>query len=245
MDRQKVLSQMEKQFTDIAEKMQEIAANIPKDPKAYTDKSGKTYQECPGAYNDYMSRAMASDMFWFYPIFHTKYQELGDRIGGWYGNMNSLNFRLMRMFDDEKGNRPLMNWSEKKTWKLVKKIKNAVGMAAAIHDKEKDPMLKDFMDRCVIWATRLVYMDDHAFCLHNMDCIDSTQFNSQIEVYDNDGQKISGLKKSEQDLIRTLCQMRAHLTRLLVKIPAGTEDHKYVMDKLELFEKMCDAIMQE
>lgn len=142
MDRQKVLSQIEKQFTDIAETMQEIEANVPKDPKTYTDKRGKTYHECPGAYNDYMSRAIASDMFWFYPIFHAKYPELGDRIGGWYADMSSLNFRLMRMFDDEKGNRPLINWSEKKTWKLVKKIKTQWVWLQRSMTRKKTPCLK-------------------------------------------------------------------------------------------------------
>ena len=54
-----------KQLEDIFKAIHEIEARTPKEPKRYTSVRNNEYCECPAEYNDDMSRAMASDMFYF------------------------------------------------------------------------------------------------------------------------------------------------------------------------------------
>lgn len=98
-----------KQMAAIGEELTAIMGHIPKEPAQYADRYGKTHYECPWAYDDYLSRAMASDMFSFYPMFYTRYPELAEHVMKWTEKMTNLNYRLMRMFDDDEGNRPCVH----------------------------------------------------------------------------------------------------------------------------------------
>lgn len=234
-----------KQMAAIGEELTAIRGRVPKESTQYTDRCGKTHYECPWAYDDYLSRAMASDMFSFYPMFHAKYPELAEHVMKWTEEMTNLNYRLMRMFDDDEGNRPLRPWNVKETLKLMEQITAAVDAALAYYEKNHDETLKDFLNRCHTWVSRIMYMDTWAFYLETMAGIDQILFDTQLEMFDNDGNDISDLNKNERAAIKSICAVRKEMLKLLVAVPVDSNDHRYLMDKLKMFDKMCHVIIDK
>lgn len=233
-----------KRLKEIFAEIDAIKMRVINEPSHYISKRNEEYYECPGAYNDYMTRAMASDMFYFHLILKTKYPELADMISGWIVKMSKFNYRLMRMMDDNAGDRPMKKWNNKKTCKFVKQIKKAMETGIEIYKQTSDDMLKDFLERCKIWVTRIVYMNTWAFSLENMEDIEQTQIESQTEMYDNDGNKVSGLDENGRTLMKSICYIRRELTGLVLQLPVNSDDYDYVMDKLEMFNKMGHVIME-
>lgn len=243
--RKQMEEEITKQMAAIGEKLTAIRKRVPKEPTQYTDRYGKTHYECPWAYDDYLSRAMASDMFSFYPMFHARYPELAEHVMKWTEKITNLNYRLMRMFDDDKGNRPLRPWNGKETLKFMEKIRAAVDIASAHYERSHDEILKDFLKRCHTWASRIIYMNTWAFYLETMDGIDQILFDTQLEMFDNDGNDISDLNKNERAAIKTICSLRKDMLKLLVAVPVDGDDHKYLMDRLKMFDKICHVITEK
>lgn len=230
---------------EIFEEIERIRERIKDEPMTYVSKQGEEFCECCGAYNDYMVRAMAHDMFHFQLVLHGKYPELTDMSDGWIIKMSRFNYRLLRMMDDDAGNRPMQNWPYKKTCKFVNQIKKVIVIASEIYGKDHNDLLEDFIKHCTVWAVRVVYMNTWAFYLQNLRDNKDMMTQSQIEMYDNDGNKISGLDEEGQKFMKAICTIRTELTKMIVKIPCGSKDYHYIMDKLERFEMIGEAIMKD
>lgn len=234
----------EQLMKEIMKPINSIESHILKEKNVYTDRQCVCHSESSGAYSTDMTRAMCSDMFCFTSLFLAKYPELAKLTVGLSSDFAGFDCWLMRMYDDEKAGRPLVRWKEKKACKFLHKLTCVVNAADALYKGNQDKDLKQFIGSCQVWAKRLVYMWDHAFCLHELDDIEKCLFDSQVEMFDNDGNQVDGLSEEDWKLIDALCSMRRYFTRLLVKVPAGSDDHKYLMDKLELFRTMCKNIME-
>lgn len=230
-NREQAVNEIRNGLMDIMKEVQAIEEQLPQEQTIYTDKTGNTYYECPGAYNEQMTRAMARDMFWFYPTFHVKYPEL-ESVREWTMKLIDLNYSLMRMFDDEAGDRPLILWNEEGLHELTKAVREAAEKAETLYEAGHDKLLKDFLVRCRIWSARFLYMYTHAFCLMNREDIDLTLFHSQTSELD-EGKKL---------LIAHICTNRARLTELLPKTTG--KDHEFLMDKLRIFDFMGKAVMK-
>lgn len=48
-----------------------------------------------------------------------------------------------------------------------------------------------------------------------------------------------------REVIKTICSLRKDMLKLLVAVPVDGDDHKYLMDKLKMFDKMCHVIMEK
>ena len=162
----------------------------------------------------------------------------------WDAKMSKLNYRLLRMMDDYTGDRPMKPWKFKKALKFAGEVREVMKTATEINKNEFDDRLDDFLERCRVWAARIIYMNTWAYYLENMENIDQTMTDMQTEIFDDNGNRISGLDEDKKKLVTTVCRIRERLTRLLIKIPVDTEDYKYVLDKLDLFNRMCREIMK-
>lgn len=241
--RKQMEEEIRKELEKIMGEVNEIMALVPKEPAEYTDKHGQVYRESPGRYNDRMTRAMAFDMFWFCPMFQSAYPELAGRAGNMSVKMTDLNHRLMRRHDDWAGNRPMEEWNGKDMLELITDIKNAVD-AAYPYKKAGCKPAEDFLKRCRTWAERVIYMDTWALGLEELKDIEQTLSESQTEMFDSHGNRISGLDENGQEFIRSLCAVRRSIIKLLVSVPVYDENHRYLMDKLKLFKKLGQAAME-
>lgn len=231
-----------KHLENIFKMIGEIEARNPKALKSYTSMRNEDYCECPVGYSDDMSRAMASDMFYFQMMLSATYPELSNKIKGWMVRMSNLNYRLLRMMDDDAGDRPMRPWKFKKTLKFAEQIHTVMAMATELNKKKSDNLLDNFLEKCKIWVIRILDMNTWAYYLENMENIEQTMKDIQIEIFDNDGNKISGLDDEKKKLVTIICEIRRQLTELLIETPVNTTDYKYVMDKLDLFNRMCQEI---
>lgn len=226
------------QLKKIYEKIKEIENHISDEPTLYTDMRGKEYCECHTTYNDYMSRAMASDIFYFQIKLKLKTPELSDEIDTWMIKMSKLNYRLMRMIDDDAGDRPMIKWKSKKAEKFISEIKSVMNRAKKLNQELPDKLYQDFIDKCKIWMLRVGYMNTWAFYLEELKRIKQIYLESQIEEFDVNGNKISGLDEEGRVFMKRICEIREILTKLIVKIPVFSEDYKYIMGKLTLLDKI-------
>lgn len=233
----------EQLMKEIMKPVNDIESRTIREKTVYTDRQCVCRSENPGAYSTSMTRAMCDDMFHYTSLFLAKYPKMARLTTGLSSDFASLDHRLMRMYDDEKAGRPLIGWKEKKACRLLQKITRAADAADALYKENQDKDLRRFMDSCAIWAKRLVYMWDHAFCLHELEDIEKCLVDSQVKMFDNDGNQIGGLSEADRKLINALCSMRRCFTRLLVRVPVDSDDHKYLMDKLKMFRDMCENII--
>lgn len=244
MENNTVREETVNKLEDIFKTIGEIEARILKEPRQYTSMRDIEYCECPMGYNDDMSRAMASDMFYYHMMLSGKYPDLATLLDGWMLRMSKLNYRLLRMIDDNDGDRPMKPWKFKRALKFAEQIHNVMKAATEINTKEPDDMLKDFLNRCKVWTARIIYMNTWAYCLENIKNIEQTLNDVRTEMFDNDGNKIFRLDEDKKALVTDICQIRKRLTDLIIEIPVNTEDYKYIIDTLDIFNKMCQSIMK-
>lgn len=240
--------QMEEEIREELEKIRTevngIMALVPKEPAEYTDVHGLVYKESPGKYNDRMTRAMASDMFWFCLMFQSKHPEFAGRAGDMAVKTTDLNNRLMRKHDDCAGDRPMEKWDGKEILELITDIKDAVD-AIYPYKEAGCRLAEDFLKRCGTWAERVMYMDTWALGLEELEDIGRTLSESQTEMFDSRGSRILGLDENSREFIKALCAVRRSITKLLVCVPVYGEHHGYLMDKLKLFRMLSRAVMEE
>lgn len=223
----------------IMKPINDIESHIPKEKTVYTDSQCVCHSESPGSYSTDMTRAMRSDMSHFASLFLAKYPELAELIAGLSSEFTEFDHQLMRMYDDEKAGRPLVRWKEKKACRLLHRITRTADAADVLYKENQDKDLKQFVDSCQIWAKRLVYMWDHAFCLHELDDIEKCLFDSRIKR-----NQTGGLPEEDRKLIDALCSMRRYFAHLLVRVPVDSDDHRYLIDKMKLFGSMCKNIIK-
>lgn len=233
----------EQLMKEIMKPINSIESHTLREKTVYTDRQCICHSENPGAYSTDMTHAMCSDMFHYTSLFLAKYPKMAELTAGMSSEFAEFDHQLMRMYDDDKAGRPLIGWKEKKACKLLQKIIRAADAADSLYKENQDEDLKQFVSSCQIWAKRLVYMWDHAFCLHELKDIENCLTDSQVDMFDNDGNQVGSLSEADRKLIDALCSMRRCFTRLLVRVPVDSNDHKYLMDKLKMFRNMCENMI--
>lgn len=175
---------MQKGLKELYQHIEEAKSYIQSTVMVYVDNRECEYHECRGVYNDYMSRAMASDMFYFFTMFNIKHQEFADNLIDWKSKMLELNYRLLRMIDDNIGERPLIKWKCKKAEKFIKEIKEVMDIVEKQNTENSDELLNEFLEKCQIWIQRIVHINTWALYLEDMYNIEHLLMRSQIEEID-------------------------------------------------------------
>ena len=233
---------MEVKIKEIFDRIGEIKKSVPEFPTTYTDLGGRTYNECPGAYNDYMVRAMASDMLHYWVMFKVKSPEASKLMESAMPKMKTLNYELLRMMDDLKGDRPVKPWQFKKVESFIRLLTD---VTEKVNDSDMDDDAKEkFHDRCKSWVVRLCYMNIWAFYLRQNYEMNYILMEAQMQEADMDGNLISGLANDEIEFVKLLISLRRTLLHLVLQVPVMSEDSNYIMDKLEMLEIMTEAVMK-
>lgn len=249
---------MEVKIREIFDRIGEIKKSVPEFPTTYTDLGGRTYNECPGAYNDYMVRAMASDMLHYWVMFKVKSSkensenspkncsailwEASKLMESAMPKMKTLNYELLRMMDDLKGDRPVKPWQFKKVESFIRLLTDAT---EKVNDSGMDDDAKEkFHDRCKSWVVRLCYMNIWAFYLRQNYEMNYILMEAQMQEADSDGNLICGLAENEIEFVKLLISLRRTLLHLVLQVPVMSEDSDYIMDKLEVLEIMTEAIVR-
>lgn len=222
-----------------------IESTINYDAFIYKDEMGKDHVESHAKYSDYLSRAMASDMFQFFVLLNLKNRETAGKLLDWTKRMNQFNFDLMRLFDDDHGNRPMTPWDYEGTKELADEIRETAAALSRVTDSKAERYVFKFLEKCGIWANRLAYMDVWAYCIENLKDIRETERYSQFEEFDHEGNKIGGLSAEKANTVKYSCRVRDELTRMLVHIGAVGKDHDYLMDILTRLKAICDELMED
>lgn len=250
---------MEAKVKEIFDRIGDIKKNVPEFPTTYEDLGGRTYNECPGAYNDYMVRAMASDMLHYWVMFKVKSPEASKLMESAMPKMKTLNYELLRMMDDLKGDRPVKPWQFKKVESFIRLLTD---VTEKVNDSDMDDDAKEkFHDRCKSWVVRLCYMNIWTFYLRQNYEMNYILAESQMQEKekpadspkellcnsfgDSDGNLISGLTNDEIEFVKLLISLRRTLLHLVLQVPVMSEDSNYIMDKLEMLEIMTEAIVKE
>lgn len=208
----------------------DIEARIPDGKTFYTDRDLICHNENPGMYSRQMTRAMAGDMRNFTFLFLARYPKFVTLIADWPSMFMDIDHSLIQTFDDRDAGRSLTIWDSKAVDELMKRFLSAMKTVKPIYDENRDKDLKMFLDCCKIWAIRLMYMDVHAFVLHELCDTDQTL---RLKILDERQKKISD----------AICSIRRYLAHLLVRIPVATNDHKYLMERLLLFKVWNENII--
>lgn len=237
MENDRIREKAVRQLEDIFKRIAGIETQIPKRPRQYVSLEDVGYCECPTGYNGDMSCAMASDMACFRIMLSGKYPGLAGLLDGWAPRMARFNGKLVRMMDDDADGRPIGPWKFKKALEFASRIQDAAKTAMGINKTGPDSTLDSFIGTCRVWAARIIYMNTWAYYLENMADIGQVVSGMQAGAF-------AGLDRDKKKCILAICRVRRKLTELAIEIPVDTKDYKYVMDKLDLFNRMCHIIMK-
>lgn len=217
------------------------AAEVAK-PIVYKSYFGEEYEEKPGEYNDYMVRAMSSDMYHLYVWMNLRKSngKVAKTMLTLTQKMADFNTELMRMFDDVKGDRPIKSYfHDNKCEKFVKELIK-IAKSDAFDDYKGDDVKK----RIGIWIDRIMYQMSWAYALEQHVSIKDHLFNTGIREYDADGNFIDGLSEKDEEFVKILCDIRKVLLKALVKIPVDADLHDKCLDKLERLYIFTEAIVE-
>lgn len=209
----------------------------------YRSLIGTEYEEEPGAYNDYMVRAMARDMMTFWLYVKAKDPEIGKIVESWMPKMTTHNTELMRMWDDFKGERPLKGKTFFNSRKGVKFI-TAISKVAK-SDVIKDVPIEDIKEKLIIWADRIVYQMSWAYYMEQKRYAKEQLMEAETKEIDADGNILHGLSEDDEAVVKSLCAMRNVLLKVFLKIPAGNPLHQELLDKIEWIHLIIQAVLEE
>ncbi len=210
-------------------------------PLVYTSRFGRTYEQAPGIYCDPQARAMASDMFATAVMGNIEGfpEDIKNKAFKWHDSMNDLNYSLMRMFDDLKGDRPLLPYNYNKAGELISEFTEFIRIIADGERKDKIKIMTD------AWAQKLLCMNFWAMYTEQARDISDCRRNSETRCFDSDGNMIEGISEEDERAVKTICDIRRILIKTLVKLPVDSDVTNEVVKRLEILDILCHTVLEE
>ncbi len=203
----------------------------------YTSRRGIIYSQEPGTYNDPMVRAMASDIFYTAAISGLSEADKLKMLG-WGKTLSDLNYTVMRMYDDERGSRPLIPFDYTVAKSMLKEL---IDFSSRFKGDEK---MKPLLDMAKKWAEKLANINTWALCIEQIRDIKECKRDSECRAYDNDGNQIEGLSDEDESAVKAICSIRYILVRVLTKLPATSDIVEEVISRLEAFDIYNHAVLE-
>ncbi len=218
--------------------LEELKQEINKvEPLSYTNRMSIEYVQKPGTYCDPQARTMASDMFFVAAIYSSE-GIMRDKAFKWAESMNELNYSLMRMWDDERGERPLLSYDYDRSREMIKEFAEFLNH---FKDEEKRKYIKSMMDK---WAEKLVCMNLWVVSIEQTrnikDCINQ----SEIRCFDSEGNMIEGISEEDEQAVKALCAIRKIMIRILVKLPVMSHMIDELINRINSITLFCKAILE-
>ena len=209
----------------------------------YVDLNGKEYRECAGAYNDYLVRAMSSDMSKLWVQLNITHNEFADEVATWSTKLQELNYAILRQMDDYNGDRPIVPLIKDGGPDLVKELLESMTKVkkSGILDNSEFENVKNKMD---MWVDRVLYITSWAYYIEQMISIEDTRFDVQIKAYDDKNNLIFGIKDNDRAFVETTCKMREILLKAFLRIPVRDKESKLLLEKLNFLDVATQATMQ-
>lgn len=203
----------------------------------YISRMGILYSQEPGTYNDTMVRAMASDIF-----FMAATSGLSDedklKMFEWGKTISNLNYTMMRMYDDERGSRPLIPFDYTVGKSMLKEL---IDFSSKFRSDEK---MRPLLDMAKKWAEKLANINTWALCIDQMRDIKECKRDSECRVYDHDGNQIEGLSEEDESAVKAICSIRYILVKVLTKLPATSDMTEEVISRLEALDIYTHAVLE-
>ena len=203
--------------------------------RTYTDRLGNTYTEKPAAYNSMMTKAMEHDMITLPRIGTHMYGDAIAKAENWYGALHEMDDALMRMKDDAKAGRKLIDFPNEKAETLMNE------MAELSHDTSLSKAGKKLLDT---WFERILYMIYWSFVLKEEEMIREDTAEASMRAFDEDGNLCMGISEKDEEAVKVICAMKKILNQTLLRLPVMSDEVFVVADKLENLDIAVKAILR-
>ncbi len=210
-------------------------------PIEYTSRSnGKSYKECPGAYNSRMSQAVAHDMMSVALFMYSKNASLADKIKNAAETVRNKDIQIRRMFDDMNDGRPISEY-------IYDQTENLVNTLIELRDSEAsaDPVISLYTKNIPIWIEKSAKMDIWAYYLNAHYQLRESIIKADNRWFDEDGNQIHGISEKEADIVNNIAELQKILLRELVRIPFMNPQSQNCMDEADALQMVIDSIIDE
>jgi len=202
----------------------------------YTDLTGHTYYQCPGAYNDELHRALGINMARA-GLFAKK--ETGQKLNDIAADFRLLNTTLMRMMDDLKGDRELIEFDYDKATNIIKTAKT-IKEDEEFMGSVADP---NFTSRLDLFVSETVYMIHWAFYMEQTYRIREQTIRAKTTIRDDEDNLIMGLEGEELECFVLTQKIRHMLLKLLLRQPADSKYVKNLSDRLYILDAIAEKLL--
>ncbi len=207
-------------------------------PFEYRSGTGIKYTQDPGNYSSPMTKAMASDAMRLSLFMCSKNEQLADILKKVSNDIREMDITLMRMYDDKKAHRPVIDFP-------YKKIKKTINRLTEI--KRSEVIEEELCSRCIdlmdYWVNQVSFMSIFAYCIQCHDKISNLLIKAEQNAYDEDGNLVYGISKDDEKCAKILIAMEQILLKALVRIPFNSELSSECMDKIEVLNCLTEAVI--
>lgn len=208
-------------------------------PFHYRSMSGTDYFEEPEHYDPELTKTMVRDMF-SNAILEIKDEEKRNVILSWRNPLMEMNDTIMRMSDDLRTGRDVINYPFETAEELVK------GIAGMNHDGVfHKSTVKGFNALMKLVMKRILMMNSWAFAIRNREDIKNTDRQAGIRATDDDGNIVYGISEKDEEAVHILNTMRGILTRVILRIDPTSGESSKAMDKLYLLDVLVHATLED
>ncbi len=212
------------------------------EPITFKNRLGKEHCQCPGTYNDYMNRAIASDLLFYGATGPKEYADKNENIIKFATKFRNFNFDTLRMIDDMKGNRDIKCLDNENLVSAIESLKNIASDKAYI---EAHTMSEDFAYCIKLAMMQLLYMQTWAFYIIQLDDMKIQEMKVQTKIYDaNNENMLNGLSESDETLVIYIIKLRRILLHVLLRLNTLNKEYDLVFDKLATLELITKAILE-
>lgn len=202
--------------------------------KTYKDGSGKEYMEKPEKYDSRMTRAMAKDMLLYSKTSIKKFGEGIKEAENWYLLLKDLDDTIMRMADDRKAGRNVIDFKEEEAECLMKEMTRA---------KKERSLTKEGKRLLDTWFARVLYITKWAFVILQEEDLSQILFESSMRAYDDNGNLCMGIPEEDEKEIHILVSMIKIMLRVYLRIPEFSDKGNELVDKIEWINILAKAIL--
>lgn len=206
--------------------------------KKYQSFDGKLFTEDPGEYNEKMQRQIARDIMTF--SFGMK-NETRDESMYWMPAVSTLNYDIMRAYDDVLGERPVKAISDKRFVELADSIRKVKASQAY-----QDSIYENIGEKLDFWLERVLYMQAWYYKLRQLHKIRYDRMEAEMKEYNYDGTELlSGLSEEDEKKVLNWCDIRENLLDLYIRISPSDKAFSEIKDLLEEIEEETETVLDK
>ncbi len=209
-------------------------------PYVYRSKASGEHTETPGKYNSRLSRVVAHDILSLAILLRKDDEKAADELMDLHKEVVDRDLTLRRMFDDRKGNRPVVEYPFASSKELIERL-NAVSLTPCL----SSPFYAGYKELFPEWVRRILTMDVWAFAIRSEELIGDEKMQAEMRCADEKGQIQYGVSEEDEKAIKILLAMEQILIQALVRIPAWENESAMCLKRIEVMDTLVQAILTE